>query len=857
MKILKDQVLGNYFIKVKNQTFEQITRLHLNTKKFSVYIQTDKAIYKPGEKVQFRVLVLNADTKPFPTTSVDIFITDGSNNRIKQYENIFFRRGVYRQSLQLSDEPVLGNWMIHVKVDGKDPETIKVFEVAKYVLPKFEVTVVTKSKIYYDHDIIVSYSAKYTYGKDVEGSAVVSAEGLFFWWGRPIRRVEKSLDNSTKTTSINIQNDLNLESIYWMQPVRLTVTFTEALTGIQRNATSIVNVYKYLYNLQLINSDNNIKANLPFTVKAFVKDIYEAPITDDKEPVTFEVTYTYEYPPETTTSASSDGRETTIPTEWWITWRPPPMEIVTYIRFLKNGMTELPIIVSSNVTSISVRANYKESYSYSYAPVMPTTNKQYIEIKVPETLPMDRSTSMEIISNVKINLINYLIFARNKIVAKGQVKGSNKKSIKFNFQPTYSMTPTAKMIVFYVTSDGEIVSASKVLSFESLLPNFVNIDLSKSEARPSSLLNISVKSKPLSYVGLLGVDQSVLLLKSGNDIDQEMVNNELRSYTYLDQYNEDWNEPVTYNYYSDFANLDIFILTNANPQYAPTTSTIIPEPVQTANIPEIGSSTSSNNEIVTRKHFPETWLFDCVDNVRGFKNITRKVPDTITSWVITGFSMNFQNGFGLTKEPTKLTVFMPFFIYLNLPYSIKRGEIISIQAVIFNYMNADASATVTMFNENQEFEFVEKTQNQKMLAKKITTKSNSGTSVKFIIRALKVGYITLKMEALTSNAGDRIEQKLLVLPEGITRYINTAILVDLRSQNKFNKKVDIVVPKDIVPDSLRIEASLIGDILGPTLDNLDKLIQMPYGCGEQNMLFFVPDIIVLDYLTSANRLTSD
>jgi len=30
---------------------------------------------------------------------------------------------------------------------------------------------------------------------------------------------------------------------------------------------------------------------------------------------------------------------------------------------------------------------------------------------------------------------------------------------------------------------------------------------------------------------------------------------------------------------------------------------------------------------------------------------------------------------------------------------------------------------------------------------------------------------------------------------------------------------------------------------------------MPYGCGEQNMLNFVPNIIVLDYLTNANKLT--
>jgi len=91
--------------------------------------------------------------------------------------------------------------------------------------------------------------------------------------------------------------------------------------------------------------------------------------------------------------------------------------------------------------------------------------------------------------------------------------------------------------------------------------------LSRSEARPSSLLNISVKSKPLSYVCLLGVDQSVLLLKSGNDINQEMVTNELYGYTYLDQYNSDWEEPTTYNYYTDFSAMDIFILTNANKQY--------------------------------------------------------------------------------------------------------------------------------------------------------------------------------------------------------------------------------------------------------------------------------------------------
>ena len=45
--------------------------------------------------------------------------------------------------------------------------------------------------------------------------------------------------------------------------------------------------------------------------------------------------------------------------------------------------------------------------------------------------------------------------------------------------------------------------------------------------------------------------------------------------------------------------------------------------------------------------------------------------------------------------------------------------------------------------------------------------------------------------------------------------------------------------------------------MGPSLSGLDKLLRMPTGCGEQNMLGFTPNIYVLQYLTSTNQLTSD
>ena len=45
--------------------------------------------------------------------------------------------------------------------------------------------------------------------------------------------------------------------------------------------------------------------------------------------------------------------------------------------------------------------------------------------------------------------------------------------------------------------------------------------------------------------------------------------------------------------------------------------------------------------------------------------------------------------------------------------------------------------------------------------------------------------------------------------------------------------------------------------MGPTLTDLDKLLAMPYGCGEQNMLKFAPNIYILQYLTKTNQLTKE
>ena len=42
--------------------------------------------------------------------------------------------------------------------------------------------------------------------------------------------------------------------------------------------------------------------------------------------------------------------------------------------------------------------------------------------------------------------------------------------------------------------------------------------------------------------------------------------------------------------------------------------------------------------------------------------------------------------------------------------------------------------------------------------------------------------------------------------------------------------------------------------MGPSIEGLDKLLRMPTGCGEQNMIGFAPNISVTDYLTATDQV---
>lgn len=102
--------------------FKEESRLNVESKNVSIFIQTDKAIYKPGETIKFRVLVLDYELKPVTLTKdklLNVYLNDPEKNLIKQWLNLNPKMGVYSSEIQLSELPTLGQWQFTAQVQNE------------------------------------------------------------------------------------------------------------------------------------------------------------------------------------------------------------------------------------------------------------------------------------------------------------------------------------------------------------------------------------------------------------------------------------------------------------------------------------------------------------------------------------------------------------------------------------------------------------------------------------------------------------------------------------------------------------------------------------------------------------------
>nr|AFY13481.1 MULTIFUNCin [Semibalanus cariosus] len=262
-----------------------------------------------------------------------------------------------------------------------------------------------------------------------------------------------------------------------------------------------------------------------------------------------------------------------------------------------------------------------------------------------------------------------------------------------------------------------------------------------------------------------------------------------------------------------------------------------------------------------RDFFPESFLFsiETLDE-NGVKTLTSEMPDTITSWVGSAICTNSKDGFGVSNK-TSITTFKPFFTDVSLPYSVKRGEVLNMSASVFNFLDSSLSIYLELAASDQY-------ETQGEVGYDLCVAAGRAEVKNFPLTFSALGDVNITVSARVKDGNcdqpntvapgsDTVIRPIVIKPEGFPQEVTRSRFICLDKGNENHvETVDMSVPEGLVPDSERAYFSVIGDLLGPTYQNLEsKLINSPTGGGEPNMITFVPNIYIRDYLERTSALT--
>uniref|UniRef100_A0AAQ5XXP3 Alpha-2-macroglobulin domain-containing protein n=1 Tax=Amphiprion ocellaris TaxID=80972 RepID=A0AAQ5XXP3_AMPOC len=379
---------------------------------------------------------------------------------------------------------------------------------------------------------------------------------------------------------------------------------------------------------------------------------------------------------------------------------------------------------------------------------------------------------------------------------------------------------------------GEAVADSLDFPIQLCLNNKVSLKFSSLQELPAEKTTLSLQAHPGSMCSVRAIDQSVLLLQAEQELNVVWL-------------------------CTDFVFILVFLDVVDSP--VPMAFNMMPQ-----NSGFVLKEKEEEKKKTVRTFFPETWIWDLVPvGDSGAVDVEKTVPDTITKWAAGAFCVS-SVGFGVSPN-TGLTVFQPFFVSLTLPYSVIRGEVFTLKATVFNYLSKCIMVKVTLDDSDQytfrncdgcHYTICLCAEESRTFSWIVTPTALGKLNLKVSAEALKTDTLCGNEVATVPDVGrvDTVIRTLLVEAEGTPQMISHNALL-CPTDGPVEKKISLLMPEMFVAGSARASVSVLGDLMGRAMKNLDKLLEMPYGCGEQNMLLFAPNIFILNYLKSTGQLT--
>jgi len=270
-----------------------------------------------------------------------------------------------------------------------------------------------------------------------------------------------------------------------------------------------------------------------------------------------------------------------------------------------------------------------------------------------------------------------------------------------------------------------------------------------------------------------------------------------------------------------------------------------PPQVETAfSFPEVylGADDKGAAEIRTRRFFPDTafWRPAAVTDANGEGAFEFAMPDNLTTWRATCRAVTLDTRVGQTTQ--EAVVRKPFLVRLEVPRFFTQGDRVHIAAVAHNLTRTPLSPAIGLAASGVRLSGAGTT--------KCQVAPGRTTRVEWIAQVTGVGKSRLRVWARAGRLSDAMELTLPILPKGRER-------ADVRSGAVMSKvKLHFRISHYCIPGTQRLTIRLTPSLASAMLGALEYLAHYPYGCVEQTMSAFLPDVIIsqmLDKLRVENR----
>lgn len=806
--------------------------------KYASYVYTDRPVYRPGHTVHWKAIVrerVNNHLELPKTGAMRVVISDEQDHTVFDKEMPVSAAGALAGDFTLAANATLGYY--NIRVGGDDSGISGDFHVEEYRKPEYQVRVsAAKPRVLQGESMQVVIDARYFFGEPVANAKVKYRvyHSPHYWWDEGDGGDDAPSADEPESGDTSLDYDADQQS--------------EQTGKLDANGKLTITVPTQ------IDPSTRQKRDQDYTIEAGVTDDANREITGRGRFLATLGSFRIHVEPSSYAVRAGESAKFDVTA---VDYDDKPVQTSVHLQLITHqwgsgGSQTIKGAAVDVATDATGRAKA----------TIPVDKAGSVEVEATATTPERRvvgdsswlwvmgsgeadwsggSSGLQIVADKKtyapgdtahlsiiseVEGFHVLVVATGDTVQFKKVMSSDGKTLTFDLPITSDAQPNLSVDAIVLKND-QLYQASKQIKVPPVQEQLqVEIAPRKQIFQPDQAADYDVYTrdsagKPVSADFSVGVvDEAIYSIRpdSSGDIVKKL---------YPDRYAYAAVDSSLQYYFSGEAGTKSPLLAERQSRYRPQLAQV--KPGNDVKQPKV------------RKAFPDTtlWSPSIHTDAAGHARVTLTFPDSLTTWRATVRAITLDSKAG--SAVNRVIVRKNVIVRVGSPRFMRKGDELTVPVIVHNYLeqakqvrvSLDVSGLDAIAGSSQE----------------IAVPSRGEATVLWRVKASQIGTAHLLAKAITNEESDAIDVAFPVEAIGVPQTINgSGAINDVAGQA--STIVEFPANTDAAAHHLHVVVS--PSIAGSLFSALDYLTTYPYGCTEQTMSSFLPNIVVAETLKKLN-----